>query len=441
MRDELYKQAVKVVKQLQESGYEALFAGGFVRDMKLNYPITDIDIATSATPEEIEDIFRNTHSIGKHFGVIIINYGGISFETTTFRQDGKYLDGRHPSSITFCDREKDARRRDFTINGMYYDPIKDRIYDDVGGLDDLDKKILRFIDNPVQRINEDKLRMLRAVRFATKYGFQMEDSTFISITKHAAQINDIAKERIYDEMIKMLRNRRFRESIYMLIETGLMLYILPEVAVMQGVAQPPAYHPEGDVLEHTIKCLENLPEDSSDELLIAGLLHDVGKPATMTESDRIRFHEHDRVGGMMTREILTKYKRSNAFINHVGELVENHMRFQYVRQMKESTLKRFMRIERFENHLDLFKADCLASHGMMDLYYFSKERYETFQNENSIKPKRLINGIDLINLGMQPGPRFKEILNKLENLQLEGKIKSRQEAMLVIKKEFLNTFQ
>jgi uncharacterized domain HDIG len=432
----MLNQALQIVRTLKDHGFEAMFCGGYVRDMLLKKENDDIDIATSAKPEEVEQLFDKTLAVGKSFGVIVVVIDGEEIEVATYRQDSKTSDGRRPDSVTFCSMEEDSKRRDFTINGMFYDILEDKIYDAVGGVEDLHTGIIRFIGNPDDRIIEDKLRMARAVRFSARFDFKIDPETLQAIKKHSSEIVQVSAERIADELIKILRTGNYRIAFDLLLETGLIDYIIPEIRAMKDCEQPTDYHPEVFVYEHTIKALENLPSDASDELRVGMLLHDIGKPATQTFEDRIRFNGHDLKGKDISREILTRLRFSKDFIERVTELVVNHMKFMHVFDMRTSRLKRFLALPHFEEHLALHRADCLASHGGLDGYNFCLEKLKTLEPEE-IHPPRIVTGQDLIGLGFKPGPQFKTILTDLEDKQLEGVISDRDQALEYVEKAYL----
>jgi putative nucleotidyltransferase with HDIG domain len=347
----------------------------------------------------------------------------------TFRTDGDYLDGRRPSHVHFSSRREDALRRDFTINGMYYDPLTEEIYDDTGGQADLKNQLIRFIGEPEQRVDEDRLRLLRAIRFAIKTGFRIEAKSYDCLKHNASRINDIAQERIFDELSKILALNNPKTAFRLLFDTGLIDYILPEVKALKDVEQPPDYHPEGDVLEHTLLALSHLPGEASAPLRFATLLHDIGKPATQEITDRIRFHGHAKVGTDISKDILRRLNCSKAFSDQVLALIANHMTFIDVQKMKTSTLKRFMALDYFDDHLALHRADCLAATGNLENIDFIKKKRHEFEAESSLRPEPLITGKDLIGLGFSPGPKFKDILRNIETMQLEGELSSRDEAI------------
>ncbi len=438
------RQATRIVQTLRERGYSAYLAGGCVRDLLLGREAADFDVATSATPQEVMRLFPQTYAVGAQFGVVLIpiagdahegESGGYNIEVATFRSDGAYSDGRHPDQVQFSSEARlDVQRRDFTINGLLLDPITQEVLDFVGGRRDLEGGIIRSIGEPRRRFAEDKLRLLRAVRFAARFGYTIEDKTFAAIRELAAQIHQVSQERIRDEILKMLTEGRARRAFELLDQTGLLEQVLPEIKRMQGVQQPPQFHPEGDVWVHTLMLLEGLPAGSSRTLALGALLHDVGKPPTFRlAEDRIRFDEHDAVGTRMAEDICRRYRLSNDETEQVCSLVANHMRFGNVRRMKESTLKRFFRLPRFEEHLELHRLDCMASHRDLELYDFAREKLSSLPAEQ-IRPRPLITGHDLIAAGYSPGPQFKELLAAVEDAQLEGKISTKEEAMELVRR-------
>jgi poly(A) polymerase len=429
----LLEKATDIVRTLKNKGYQAVFAGGSVRDRLLAIPFKDIDIATDAPPDAVETLFEHTLAVGKSFGVIVVVVGDDQFEVATFRTDGVYGDGRRPDSVTFSSMEEDARRRDLTINGMFWDPIEEKLYDYVGGRDDLEEGIVRLIGNPQDRIKEDKLRLMRVIRFAVRFNFKIDPETFCAVEQHASEIQFISVERIFDELLKILRLGRFAQSIELLMKTRLLNFILPEVKAMQGVEQPVDYHPEGDVLTHTIIAMGHLPKNASDELLVATLLHDVGKPKTQTFEDRIRFNAHDAVGARMAEDILKRFKAPNDFIEHVVLLVRSHMKFMCVRDMKKSTLKRFVRVDKFSDYLALHYSDCMSSHGSLEHYEFVKEFMERAEPDE-IRPVKLITGNDLKAVGIPTGPIYRTIILEVEDEQLEGRLRTREDALEYVRK-------
>jgi poly(A) polymerase len=438
--------AETIVDRLRAEGYDAYFAGGCVRDLLLGRKPDDFDIATSALPETVLAMFPRTFAVGAHFGVILvadkIDGEEIVTEVATFRSDGAYTDGRRPQSVRFSESaEEDVVRRDFTINGMLLDPqllresgdLGKAVLDYVGGRADLRDRLVRAIGDADRRFDEDKLRMLRAVRFAARIDFEIELGTAAAIQKSAAHIANVSHERVRDELTRMLTDGRARRAFELLDRTGLLRTVLPEIARMQGVEQPPEYHPEGDVWVHTLMLLEQLPAGVSPTLAWGALLHDVGKPATFQRGPgRIRFNGHVEVGVRIAQDIARRLRFSNEETAQIVALVENHMRFGDVEKMKASTLKRFFRLQAFPEHLALHRMDCMASHGGLELYEYAKQRFEATPVEE-VRPKLLVTGRDLIEVGLQPGPRFKELLAQAEDAQLEGRISSKEEGLALIR--------
>ena len=443
MSSEKAQQATRIVRVLRDQGYSAYLVGGCVRDLLLGREPADYDVATSATPDEVMRIFPQTFAVGAQFGVVLVpvrrdaengareNY---AIEVATYRSDGVYSDSRHPDEVQFSsDPRLDVQRRDFTINGLLLDPISQEVLDYVGGQADLQRRIIRAIGEPRRRFAEDKLRMLRAVRFAARFEYEIEQQTFTAIRELAPEIHRVSHERIRDEILKMLTEGHARRAFELLDQAGLLEQVLPEVKKMQGVEQPPQYHPEGDVWVHTLMLLEGLPAGVSKTLALGVLLHDVGKPPTFRIApDRIRFDQHAEVGTAMAAEICRRFHMSNDETQQVCSLVANHMRFADVTRMKQSTLKRFFRLPRFEEHLELHRLDCLSSHRDLSLYDFAREKYYALP-EKEIRPEPLITGEDLIAAGYKPGPKFRELLTAVEDAQLEGAIRSKEEALGLVK--------
>jgi len=428
--------ALKVAKQLRDNGFQAYYAGGCVRDTITNLEPADYDIATDATPDIVMKIFKKTIPIGAHFGVILVLEEGIPFEITTFRSDGKYVDGRHPETVKFSKNPKDdVRRRDFTINGLLYDPFNEKVLDYVSGLDDIQKGVIRAIGNPMERFKEDKLRLMRAVRFSARFKYILEKNTLDAVKELAPKILEVSAERIRDELDKILRGKNAAFGFQMLEDTGIMRYILPEVSAMVGVEQPPEFHPEGDVFTHT-KIMLDLLDKPTKVLAFAVLMHDVGKPKTFSLAERIRFDGHVPVGAKMADQICKRLKFSNDEREKIVRYVENHLKFMDVKNMRESKLKRFMQSDTFIEELELHRVDCLGSHRKLDNWEFCKSKLEEYSREE-IKPIPLISGNDLIKEGYEPGPLFKEILIKIGDLQLENQIKTREEALTWVKKNYI----
>ncbi|MBV8113382.1 MAG: CCA tRNA nucleotidyltransferase [Silvibacterium sp.] len=440
-----------IVDRLRAAGYQAYFAGGCVRDMLLGHDPADFDVATSARPDTVLAMFPRTFPVGARFGVVLVcdtppgpEHDGreIVTEVATFRSDTAYSDGRRPDSVRFSDSaQEDVIRRDFTINGMLLDPqvlrengnLSAAVLDYVGGRTDLNGRLIRAIGDPGTRFAEDKLRMLRAVRFAARFDFDIESETEAAIRRFAPDIRQVSCERIRDELTRMLTEGRARRAFELLDHTGLLREVLPEIDRMHGVQQPPEYHPEGDVFAHTMMLLEQLPAGAAPTLAWGALLHDVGKPATFQPGPgRIRFNGHVEVGVRIAEDITRRLRFSNDETAQIVSLVENHMRFGDVEKMKPSTLKRFFRLHDFAEHLALHRIDVLSSHGDLSLYEFAKSRFEATP-EHEVRPTPLITGRDLIDAGYQPGPQFKEFLALAEDAQLEGRIHTREEALDLVK--------
>jgi poly(A) polymerase len=432
--------AAQIVRTLREAGHQAYFVGGCVRDLLLGREPADYDVTTEATPDEVMRIFPETYAVGAQFGVVLVpvrDAGGNTVEVATFRSDIGYTDGRHPDQVRFSkSAQEDVERRDFTINGLLLDPINDAVLDFVGGRKDLEAKIIRTIGEPQLRFAEDKLRMLRAVRFAARFGYNIGPETFAAIQKLAVAIHQVSCERVRDELTKMLTEGHARQAFLLLDETCLLREVLPEISAMKGVQQPAKYHPEGDVFAHTLLLLEGLPHPCPPSLAWGALLHDVGKPPTFRMApDRIRFDNHVDVGVKMAEEICRRLRFSNDDTEQILALVANHMRFSHVSQMKESTFKKFVRMRHFEDHIELHRLDCQASHRDLTSYNFTRERIAAIPPE-TIRPAPLISGDDLIAAGYPPGPRFKEILSLVEDAQLEGRLQSKDSAMEYVRREF-----
>jgi poly(A) polymerase len=443
--------AATIIRTLRRQGFQAYLAGGCVRDLLLKREPTDYDVATSATPAQVMEMFPDTYAVGAQFGVVLVplpenqrtraDNSVISktqaVEVATFRSDLGYSDGRRPDEVRFSqDPREDVTRRDFTINGMMLDPVTGEVLDFVGGRRDLEAGIIRAIGDPRRRFAEDKLRMLRAVRFAARFEYAIEEETLGAIQSLAHEIQVVSRERVRDELTKMLTEGHARRAFLLLDESGLLKEVLPEISAMKGVAQPREFHPEGDVFVHTLLLLENLPQPCSPTLAWGALLHDVGKPATFRVApDRIRFDNHVDVGVKIAEEICERLRFSNHDASQVLALVDNHMRFGHVTRMKESTLKKFLRLPGFEEHLALHRADSLASHGNLSTYELVRAKLAEIPPEK-IRPAALVTGDDLIAFGYAPGPRFREILDAVEDAQLEGRLLSRDAALEFVKNAF-----
>jgi len=428
--------ATHLARLLTEAGHTAYFAGGCVRDKLLGHQPKDYDIATSATPAEVLKLFPGSNEVGAHFGVVITKCRGHHVEIATFRTDGSYKDGRRPESVTYSTPEEDAQRRDFTINGLYENPETGEVIDHVGGLPDLKAKVIRAIGNPTDRFQEDALRLLRAVRFSTTLGFPIEPATLDAIRENAHLLDKLPHERIRDEFSKTIIHPNRRRGIELLVDTGLIGHFLPEILPLIGCEQPPEWHPEGDVYTHTRTMLEMLEKDAPLTLCLATLLHDIAKPPTQTydeEAGRIRFNGHESLGAEMTEAILTRLKYPNSVIRDATHMVSRHMQFMNVQQMRKAKLKRFMSEPTFSQEMELHRVDCGSSNGFTDNYDFLNAKVEEFASEPLI-PEPLVTGKDLIGMGMQPGPHFKEILDELQTEQLEGRIATREDGLEFVSK-------
>jgi poly(A) polymerase len=436
LRDsKLYPVAARIVKTLQEHGYAAFFAGGCIRDALQEIPPKDIDIATSANPDQVQSLFRRTIPVGLQFGVVRVREAEMEFEVATFRSDGVYLDGRHPSEIQFSTPKQDAVRRDFTINGMFYDPLYDRVIDYVNGREDLSRKLIRAIGQPSKRFAEDRLRMLRAVRFASTLAFEIESGTWSAIRAEANEIARVSPERIREELLKILVDPHRLRGFDLLDQSGLLAAVLPAIEALKGCDQPEQFHPEGDVFVHTRLMLSLLAPNASGPQVLAVLLHDIGKPSTRSfdpVDQRIRFNGHDRIGAEMTEAVMNRLRFPRHEIDPVVEAVRNHMVFKDVQQMRPARLRRFMARPHFGIELELHRVDCAGSHGDLTNYQFLLNKASEFAREPLIPPP-LVRGDDLIAMGLQPGPRFGELLEAVQTAQLEGEVKTRAEAIELLR--------
>jgi len=421
--------AYRVAEKLKSEQHHVVFAGGCVRDFLMKKTPQDFDLATSATPDEVESIFPKTVAVGKQFGVILVIDHDEQIEVTTFRRDGGYCDGRHPSEISFTDDKEDALRRDFTVNGLFYDPFSRQVLDYVGGEADLQKKVIRAIGDPAKRFEEDKLRLLRAVRFAANLDFSIEANTWREVVRLAPQIHQVSPERIRDELVKIFTRPGAARGFDLLSESGLMREILPEVEAMRGVQQQPDFHPEGDVFVHTRLLMEKLDQPSV-TLAFAALFHDIAKPVTAGKRDdgRITFYEHAPIGAEMTRGIMKRLRFSNQMIDDTAILVANHMKFGDAMKMRSGKLKMFIAHEQFQEGLELHRIDCMSCHGMLENYHFLQEKQKALTAEE-LKPKPFLSGHDLLALGMAAGPAMKPFLEEVYILQLEGQFKDKAEAL------------
>jgi poly(A) polymerase len=420
--------ARSIIVRLRASGHTAYLVGGCVRDLLLHRVPKDFDVATSAQPADLLRLFPRADQVGAHFGVVLVHENGAHVEVATFRSDLEYLDGRHPEGVRFeTDPQQDVLRRDFTVNGLLLDPDTGEVLDFVSGVGDLNARVIRAIGDPERRFREDHLRLLRAVRFAARLGFSIEPETFEAIRQLAPLIRSVSAERVRDEIGRILVEGGARRGFELLDETGLLHEILPEVEAMKGVEQPPEFHPEGDVWTHTLIMLDGL-QDPSLELALGVLLHDVGKPGTFRIAERIRFDGHVEKGLELAHALLTRLRFPTHVIEAVEALIANHMKFKDVPHMRESKVKRFLRMPDFEDHMALHRLDCLSSHGSLDNYEFIRRKQAEVPPEE-LKPAPLITGRDLIAAGYKPGPQFGTALTAVEDAQLEGRITTREEAL------------
>ena len=431
----LRDKATEVVKRLVEAGHQAYWVGGCVRDLVLGREPTDYDVATSAIPDEVVRLFPNSVTVGAQFGVVKALLDDHEIEIATFRSDHGTLDGRHPREVRYAQTpQEDVSRRDFTINGLLYDPLKSEVLDFVGGQADIRAGVVRTIGEPDQRFREDYLRLLRAVRFAARFGYLIEAKTWEALKAARQGIEQVSRERVRDEVIKMLTEGAARRAFEILDGAGLLEIILPEVAKMKGVQQPPEFHPEGDVWIHTRMMLEKM-ERPTPTLALGVLLHDVGKPPTFQIADRIRFNEHAEVGAVMAEEICQRLRLSNRDIERVVALVRHHLRFKDAPKMKASTFKRFISMDGFDEHLELHRLDCLSSHRDLTNWHFVKEQREKLPPEE-VRPPRLLTGNDLKAMGYPPGPQMGRILAAIEEAQLEGAVKTAEQARALVEQQF-----
>jgi len=426
---------VEVVEGLRKEGFQAYLVGGCVRDLVMGHEPKDYDVSTDATPDQVVKLFPNSLTVGARFGVVIVPCEPKEVEVATFRSDGLYTDGRHPSEVRYSKTpQEDVERRDFTINGLLYDPLNDQVLDFVGGQADIRARRVRTIGNPYERFSEDRLRMLRAVRLAVRLKFTLEAAAVEAIRKQAAEIRQVSAERMRDEILKILTEGQARQGFELLDATGLLEEVLPEIKRMQGVAQPAEFHPEGDVWVHTMMMLEGL-RSPTPTLALGVLLHDVGKPPTFSVRERIRFDNHVEVGAKMAEEISGRLRLSTRDTEQVIELVRHHLRFKDFPRMRRSTQLRFLRLPGFAEHLELHRLDCLASHGDLSTHEMVK-RLEAETPAEEIRPAPLLRGDDLIAIGYSPGPIFKEILQAIEDAQLEGKVHTPAQALSLVVERF-----
>jgi poly(A) polymerase len=432
--------ANSICEVLERNKHQALLVGGCVRDLLLGREPADYDVATDATPVEVAGLFPESVAVGAQFGVILVPKEGLKVEVATFRSDVGYSDGRHPDRVVYSKTpQEDVQRRDFTINGLLMLHDSSEVLDFVGGQKDLSAGIIRAIGDPEVRFAEDKLRMMRSVRFAARFGFEIEQETFRAIRRHVSEIQQVSPERLREELTKMLTEGAARRAFELLEETWLLGQVLPEIAAMKGVEQPPEFHPEGDVWIHTRLMLEQVAKGASPTLAWGVLLHDVGKPPTFQAAaetgDRIRFNHHVEVGVRMAEAICRRLRFSNDETEQIAALVANHMRFGAVEAMKKATLKRFVRLPRFDEHMELHRLDCLSSHGNLDSYGFVQHFLDETPPEQ-VRPARLITGDDLLAMGFLAGPQYARILRAVEDAQLEGQIQTKEDAREYVQRSF-----
>jgi poly(A) polymerase len=435
----LRERAVEIVRTLVDAGHQAVFAGGCVRDRLLGIEPVDYDVATSARPEEIERLFARTIPVGRQFGIIVVPVDGYNVEVATFRVDGPYLDGRHPSRVEFTDARTDAQRRDFTINAMFEDPVAGEVLDYVGGRQDLEAGVIRAVGDPDQRFAEDRLRMIRAARFAARFGFRIHEPTLTAMRRAAPHVGEVSAERINEELTKLLTEGHARRGFELLEQTGLLAHVLPELIPMKGCAQTPDFHPEGDVWTHTLCCLENLPAGCSRTLAWGVLLHDVAKPATASvrPDGRPTFYGHTHVGAEMAAGICRRLRMSNAQTERIAFLVDQHLRHCSATEMRRSTLKRFLRQDGIEELLELTRIDALGSNGDLSKYEYARAQLtRLLAAGDELRPQPLIDGHDLIGLGLERGPLFREILSAVEEAQLDGRLASRDDALAWVRERY-----
>jgi poly(A) polymerase len=427
--------ARSIVARLRDAGHQAYLVGGCVRDMLLGRPPKDFDVATDARPDRVSELFERSEQVGAHFGVVLVRENTSQVEVATFRSDASYSDGRRPDAVRFeADPRQDAMRRDFTINALLLDPATDQVLDFTGGREDLRRRVVRAIGEPEARFQEDHLRLIRAVRFAARLDFAIEPGTMAALARLHGLIVKVSPERVRDELARILTEGGARRGFELLDETGLLADILPEVAAMKGVAQPPEFHPEGDVWTHTLLLLEKLRHPTV-TLAAGALLHDVGKPPTFRVADRIRFDGHVEEGVRLAHDILTRLRFSGEQTAQIEALISNHMRFMNTGQMRESTMKRFLRMENFAEHLELHRLDCLSSSGKLDSYKRVLARLAEL-GEEELRPEPLLTGHDLIDQGYHPGPVFGKMLAAVEDAQLEGRVRSKDDALALVRAEF-----
>ncbi|MHC4914835.1 MAG: CCA tRNA nucleotidyltransferase [Planctomycetota bacterium] len=431
--------AARAVARLQRAGHRTLFVGGAVRDMILGRPYDDVDVATSARPEEVAAVFPRAKPVGAAFGVMLVPFARRSFEVATFRTEDDYRDGRHPAKVSFADERADARRRDFTCNALFYDPAKKRVIDLVKGRADIRKRLLRAVGRPGPRFAEDHLRMLRAARFAAALGFRVEKGTRAAARRLAPRIARISAERIREELSRMITadGRTARRSLELVLDLGLLKHVLPGMERLVGLEQPERFHPEGDCWVHTLCCLDLLPRRPSFGFALAVLLHDIGKGVTLSRDPdgRIRFNHHAERGVELAGELCARLKTSGRERELVEDLIAQHMRFKDLPNMREGKMRRFLRSERFGLHLAMHRIDCLASHGDLSVWRFARRKLRELPPE-ALRPPRLVTGNDLLEMGFRQGPLIGRVLRELEEEQLESRVNTRRAALAWVRRRF-----
>ena len=426
----LRDQAAEIVRRLQNAGFAAFWVGGCVRDFLLGREPGDYDIATDARPEQLEKLFRRTLPVGRKFGVMVVVEGEHQFQVATFRAEADYRDGRHPGLVSFSDAKADALRRDFTINGLFYDPVGKQLHDWVGGETDLRARIIRTIGSPAERFAEDHLRLLRAVRFATQLDFSIDPETFAAVQTAAAKIRDISPERIREELVKLFQPPHAARGLVLLHESGLLAQVLPEIAATIGCEQSPDFHPEGAVFDHLVLMLRHLQSHADPLLAWAALLHDVAKPVTASRdpaTGSVHFYGHERIGAEMAAEILERLRFPRKQIDAVVDAVRYHMQFKDAPEMRKSTLRRMLMRDTFPLELELHRLDCVGSHGRLDVYDYLVEQAKALEQQPEIRPP-LLKGDDLLALGMKPGPALGALLAEIREKQLQDELRTPAEA-------------
>jgi putative nucleotidyltransferase with HDIG domain len=433
------KTSIKIVKILQAAGHETYWAGGCVRDMLLKKEPKDYDIVTSAKPDEIEDLLEKTIPIGREFGVMLAVEGDHHFEVATFRSDSGYSDGRRPDAVLFTNAEEDAKRRDFTINGMFYDPITEKLYDYVGGQKDLEEHLVRFIGDPHERILEDHLRILRAVRFKSTLNFQYHPETYQAILKHSKLADEVSAERLRDELNKMMLSEHNLDGWEDLLETGILEEVLPEVYAMKGVAQPYQYHHEGDVWAHAKQSLGSISKYASINLRWATFLHDVGKPVTFKLAERIRFDHHAQEGAKITNKMLRRLNFSKKDIDHITWVIEHHMMLPQLLEMPLGRQRHWFLLPHFKDLLAVFEADIAGTDPAgYEIYTKVLEAYNETMTKIPEEPTPLLSGHDIMEiLNIKGGKKVGEVAQELREKQLGHELNTKKQAEEWVRANYL----